>query len=242
MIKNILEAKKKIIVALDTKNVDRALNLVKKLPDAGAFKLGLEYFCANGPEGVKVISETGVKIFLDLKFHDIPNTVNESLKAVIPMQPFMLTLHISGGKNMIKAAVDTIEKDSKRNKLKRPLILGVTVLTSINAEDFNSLGILGNVEEQVVRMAELAHDSGLDGIVCSAKELKILKKHFKEKLMFITPGIRPNWGKNNDQKRIVTPFEALNFGADYLLIGRPITEAPEPKNAFDKICSEIYEE
>lgn len=234
-----MDSKKKIIVALDTTDISQALALTKLIPDVGAFKLGLEYFCANGPEGIIKISETGIKIFLDLKFHDIPNTVAGAIKASLNMEPYMMTVHLSGGYNMLHRTMEEVKEYCAKNSLKIPLILGVSVLTSIDDNDFTSLGLIGKVEDQVIRLAKLAKDADLDGMVCSAKELKIVKKKMGQNLILVTPGIRPAGGIMNDQKRITTPSQAVSDGADFLVIGRPITEAIDPVRALNNISLEI---
>ena len=234
-----MDSKKKIIVALDTIDISQALALTKLIPDVGAFKLGLEYFCANGPEGIIKISETGIKIFLDLKFHDIPNTVAGAIKASLNMEPYMMTVHLSGGYNMLHRTMEEVKEYCAKNSLKIPLILGVSVLTSIDDNDFTSLGLIGKVEDQVIRLAKLAKDADLDGMVCSAKELKIVKKKMGQNLILVTPGIRPAGGIMNDQKRITTPSQAVSDGADFLVIGRPITEAIDPVRALNNISLEI---
>ena len=234
-----MDSKKKIIVALDTTDISQALALTKLIPDVGAFKLGLEYFCANGPEGINKISETGIKIFLDLKFHDIPNTVAGAIKASLNMEPYMMTVHLSGGYNMLHRTMEEVKEYCAKNSLKIPLILGVSVLTSIDDNDFTSLGLIGKVEDQVIRLAKLAKDADLDGMVCSAKELKRVKKKMGKNLILVTPGIRPAGGIMNDQKRITTPSQAISDGADFLVIGRPITEAIDPVQALNNISLEI---
>jgi len=234
-----MDSQKKIIVALDTTDVDKALNLTKLIPDVGAFKLGLEYFCANGPSGIKVIAQTGVNIFLDLKFHDIPNTVIGAIQASLNMQPYMMTVHLSGGFNMLKKSMDSIKSSYVKSSLKRPLILGVSVLTSIDNTDFDSLGLSGKVEDQVLRLGQLAISAGLDGLVCSAKELKILRRELGYNFILVTPGIRLKDGEINDQKRIVTPYQALTDGANYLVIGRPITASKDPKLALNNFIKEM---
>ena len=234
-----MDSKKKIIVALDTTDISQALALTKLIPDVGAFKLGLEYFCANGPEGIIKISETGIKIFLDLKFHDIPNTVAGAIKASLNMEPYMMTVHLSGGYNMLHRTMEEVKEYCAKNSLKIPLILGVSVLTSIDDNDFTSLGLIGKVEDQVIRLAKLAKDADLDGMVCSAKELKRVKKKMGKNLILVTPGIRPAGGIMNDQKRITTPSQAISDGADFLVIGRPITEAIDPVQALNNISLEI---
>ena len=234
-----MDSKKKIIIALDTIKISEALKLTKLIPDVGAFKLGLEYFCANGPKGISKISETGIKIFLDLKFHDIPNTVAGAIKASLHMEPFMMTVHLSGGYNMLNRTMEEVKEYCSKKSLKKPLILGVSVLTSIDNSDLSSLGISGEVEDQVIRLAKLAENAQLDGLVCSAKELKAVKKETGKNLVLVTPGIRPTGGEVNDQKRIVTPAQAINDGANYLVIGRPITGAKDPKKALHNISLEM---
>ena len=234
-----MDSQKKIIVALDTTDVDKALNLTKLIPDVGAFKLGLEFFCANGPSGIKVIAQTGVNIFLDLKFHDIPNTVIGAIQASLNMQPYIMTVHLSGGFNMLKKSMDSIKSSYVKSSLKRPLILGVSVLTSIDNTDFDSLGLSGKVEDQVLRLGQLAISAGLDGLVCSAKELKILRRELGSNFILVTPGIRLKDGEINDQKRIVTPYQALTDGANYLVIGRPITASKDPKLALNNFIKEM---
>ena len=231
--------KEKIIVALDTIDTNEALALTKLIPNVGAFKLGLEYFCANGPNGIKKISETGIKIFLDLKFHDIPNTVAGAIKASLDLEPFMMTVHLSGGYNMLHRTMEEVKEYCCKKSLKRPLILGVSVLTSIDNNDFSSLGIIGKVEDQVIRLAKLAEYASLDGLVCSAKELKAVKKATGKNLILVTPGIRPTGEDDHDQKRIVTPAQAINDGADFLVIGRPITGVNDPKKALYNISLEM---
>ena len=234
-----MNSKKKIIVAIDTIDTNEALKITKLIPDVGAFKLGLEYFCANGPKGISKISETGVKIFLDLKFHDIPNTVAGAIRASLNLEPYMMTVHLSGGYNMLDRTMEEVKEYCSKKSLKKPLILGVSVLTSIDNNDFSSLGIKGKVEDQVVRLAKLAENSGLDGLVCSAKELKIVKREVGKNLILVTPGIRPAGGEVNDQKRILTPAQAIKDGANFLVIGRPITSVDDPQEALNNISLEI---
>ena len=234
-----LNFKEKIIVAIDTIDTGEALRLVKTIPDAGALKLGLEYFCFNGPEGIKLISQTGAKIFLDLKFHDIPNTVAGAIKAILHLQPYMLTIHLSGGYDMLMKANDIVSEYCLKNAIKRPKILGVSVLTSLDDNDFSSLGIKGRVEDQVIRLAKLAEAADLDGLVSSARELKIIRKALGSKLILVTPGIRLMDGQVNDQKRIVTPSQAINDGANFLVIGRPITASKDPGASLEHIAKVI---
>jgi len=220
----------KIIVALDVPTSKEALKLVGELQsNVGFFKIGLELFTADGAGiigGINFVS----KVFLDLKFHDIPNTVANATAAAAARRVEMLTIHLAGGGEMIRAAVARKDKTS---------ILGVTVLTSSNEQTLHETGISEKVDEQVLRLAKLGVENGVDGIVASAHEIKILRAEFGDKIKIVVPGIRPSWAEAGDQKRTMTPREAIEAGADYLVIGRPITKHPNPREAVDKILSEL---
>jgi orotidine-5'-phosphate decarboxylase len=201
----------------------------------GAVKLGKEFFTANGPVGVQRVAEVGLPIFLDLKYHDIPNTVAGAVRAAVPLAPFMLNVHAIGGATMMRAAADAAAEAGA----KRPMVLAVTVLTSLVTADLASVGVFGTVRDQVVRLALLAKDCGLDGVVCSAEEVVALRGACGRDFMLIVPGIRPSWAAAGDQKRIVTPADAVALGADFLVIGRPITTAANPAAAARRIGEEI---
>ena len=233
----------KIFVALDTSDLDQALALAGGLQGLiGGVKLGKEFFSAQGPVGVRKVAALGLPVFLDLKFHDIPETVVRAVKAVLPLKPFMLNVHASGGEAMMRAAVDAAggaKGDNKGDNKDKPLILAVTVLTSLEDGDLAATGVVGGTEEQVMRLGQLAQKSGLDGIVCSALEAAALRQALGPDFKLVVPGIRPDWAQADDQKRITTPAEALALGADYLVIGRPITAAPDPAIAVKRIADEL---
>ena len=223
-------------VALDTTDLAHALRLAKALSGhVGGMKVGKEFFTACGPDGVRAVAGCGMPVFLDLKFHDIPNTVAGAVRAALPLQPMMLDVHASGGEAMMRAAAQAAEEAGAE----RPLVLGITVLTSMDESDLQGVGVDSAVPDQVLRLATLAQYSGLDGVVCSAREVEDLREHLGKDFKLIVPGIRPKWAASDDQKRIVTPAVAIAIGADYLVIGRPITGAADPVEAADKIAAEI---
>ena len=229
----------KIICALDTSNFLVAQKITRKLRNhLGGIKVGKEFFTAHGPDGIKKISKEGLPIFLDLKFHDIPNTVAKAISNIVRLKPSMTTIHATGGAEMIKAAVKANKIIAKKNNIKRPYILAVTVLTSLDKSDMVSLGSEKNIQTLTLRLAKLAKRNGADGIICSPKELKILRFKLGKNFKIVVPGIRPNRKKNDDQKRTMTPKQALDLGADYVVIGRPITESDNPVLAVKKIINE----
>lgn len=221
-----------VLCALDTKDLDHAKHLCGQIRDyVGGIKLGLEFFTMHGSHGVKAMSELGIPIFLDLKFHDIPNTVAEAVKSAMELEVDMLTLHLSGGSDMLKKTVDAVRAIPG----KQPLLVGVSVLTSMSEEDLKSLNIEGGIEEHVVRLAHLGQDSGLDGLVCSAHELSTVRQACGDDFITVVPGIRMPDNDTDDQKRVMTPDKALALGANFLVIGRPITKAAEPAVAAKQI-------
>jgi len=227
----------RVFCAVDTTDVDQARALASGLAGrVGGLKLGLEFFVANGPAGVRaVIGESGVPLFLDLKFHDIPNTVAGAVRAALPLKPAFLTIHASGGPAMIAAAAEAAAKAGAD----RPKVLAVTVLTSLDTNDLKAVGQTADTAEQVTRLAELAKSSGADGVVCSPMEVAILRAALGPDFVLMVPGIRPAWSVAGDQKRFMTPAEAVAAGADHLVIGRPITGAEDPGAAADRISAEI---
>ncbi len=228
-----------VICALDTKDANEAARLAAELrPEVGAVKLGLEFFTANGPEGVHKVAQSGAPVFLDLKFHDIPNTVAGAIASARSLPVFMMTVHTIGGYGMMKAAAEATLQ-AEYGKSKRPLIVGVTVLTSLSNDDMPALGISGYVSDQVKRMAELAQKAELDGVVCSPHEIALLRKQCGPDFTLVVPGIRPAGSDAGDQKRTMSPAEALALGADYLVIGRPITQSPQPRLAAREIVSSL---
>ncbi|HET9810505.1 MAG TPA: orotidine-5'-phosphate decarboxylase [Sphingomicrobium sp.] len=220
-----------IYVAIDTPDLDRARSLAKSVKSsAGGLKLGLEFFSANGPSGIHEIAALGLPIFLDLKLHDIPNTVAKAIQALRPLEPAVLTVHAAGGRAMMEEA-----KAAAPDKTK---VVGVTVLTSLDSSDLKSTGIKGQPSDQVERLAQLARESGLDGIVCSGAEVKQVKRSWPGGF-FVVPGVRPQGSGVGDQKRVVTPRAALDDGASILVIGRPITGAEDPEAALKAIASTL---
>ncbi len=230
-----------IFVALDTADPNEATRLAAKVADAvGGLKLGLELFSAHGVQAVRDVQKASdLPLFLDLKLHDIPNTVAGAVRAVSQFGPYMLTLHAAGGRAMMAAAVAAAAEAAYEFVKPRPLLLGVTVLTSIDGTDLAETGITTTVADQVRRLAELAKLAGLDGVVCSPLEVATLRRDLGPSFKLVTPGVRPTWAAANDQKRIMTPLEACRAGADYLVIGRPISAAPDPAAAAARIAAEL---
>jgi len=230
----------KIIVALDVNNISELEKLVDKLRAViKIFKIGSELFTSCGFEAIDVVRRKGGKVFLDLKFHDIPNTVMKASKAVSRQGVHMFTVHTLGGIDMMKQAVEASREESLRLKMPPPLVLGVTVLTSLSTDDMPLLGIQGSINDEVLRLAKLAEKAGLSGVVASPKELPLLRKNLKKDFLIVTPGVRPLWAQKNDQERVSSPKEAIENGADYLVIGRPITAQDDPRLAAEKIINEI---
>ena len=229
-----------IIVALDVPHVDAALNLVQQLaPVVGAFKVGKELFVTAGPDIVRRIRDTGAAVFLDLKFHDIPNTVAKAVEAAVRLDVQMLTIHTSGGLAMMQAAQQAAENMALRTGKTQPLVLGVTVLTSLNTNDLAEVGVPHDVGAQVERLATLAAKAGLGGLVCSPLEITRLRQILPSHVQLVTPGIRPADSQADDQKRTLTPREALAAGASWLVIGRPICAAPQPRAAAEAILASL---
>ena len=225
----------KIIVALDFPDALTALQLVEQLePSMCKLKVGKELFTRAGPSMVEKLSGKGFDVFLDLKFHDIPNTVASACKAAAELGVWMVNVHTLGGRAMMEAAREAI--DTFDNK---PLLIGVTVLTSMDDAALREIGIEQSAQEQVVRLAKLAQTSGLDGVVCSAQEAQLLRQLMGERFALVTPGIRPAGSDKGDQKRIMTPKLAIDSGASYLVIGRPITQAQNPLAVIKQITEEI---
>jgi orotidine-5'-phosphate decarboxylase len=229
----------KIIVALDVSSKKEALALVRQLKDTTIFKVGLQLFTVEGPSLVKNLQDQGKKVFLDLKFHDIPNTVAGAVRMGVRMGVHMMTLHASGGKEMMASAVRAAKEEAEKMGIIPPKLLAVTILTSLKEEQLRDIGIEANLKNQVLNLAGMAQQSGIEGIVCSPKEIEAIKNTFKKDLAVIAPGIRPKWAAAQDQKRILTPAQAVQKGADYLVIGRPITQAPSPHDAFCRILDEL---
>ena len=233
--------KNPIIAALDVPSAEHALKLAEQIaPAVGAFKIGKELFVAAGPDIVRRVRETGASVFLDLKFHDIPNTVAKAVASAVRLDVQMLTIHTSGGGEMMRAAEKSAQDTAKSLGLTPPLVLGVTVLTSSNDETLAEIGFEANTEKQVARLAQLAVKSGLRGLVCSPLEIAPLRKILPTHIQLVTPGIRTGAEKADDQKRTLTPRDAIQAGATWLVIGRPIYAAENPRAAAEKILESIY--
>ena len=227
----------KIIVALDYPDARAALDLVSRLdPALCRLKVGKELFTAAGPDVVEQLMQRGFEVFLDLKFHDIPNTTAQACKAAAALGVWMVNVHALGGKRMMEAASDAVAHAANPPKL-----IAVTVLTSMAQEDLAGIGITATPAEMVLRLAALAQDSGLDGVVCSAQEAALLRQHCGKDFCLVTPGIRPADAAADDQSRIMTPRAALQNGSSYLVIGRPVTKAADPLSALQNISREIGE-
>lgn len=231
-----LEHSKKVLIALDYDDQQTALNFVKQLsPDTCRLKVGKEMFTYFGPAFVKELIDLGFDVFLDLKFHDIPNTVAKAVTAAAKMGVWMVNVHASGGVEMMTKAKQALEQFGD----KAPLLIAVTVLTSMDAAELTRLGVDKTPEQQVIYLAKLAKESGLDGVVCSAQEAKKLKAELGEDFKLVTPGIRPAGSDAGDQKRIMTPKQAIEDGSDYLVVGRPITQAADPVAILKEINDSI---
>jgi len=226
---------KPILVALDYDRADAAMALVDQLDPARCrLKVGKELFTSEGPKFVETIQGKGFDVFLDLKFHDIPNTCAKAVKAAAELGVWMVNVHASGGRRMMEAAREILEGYQKR-----PMLIGVTVLTSMEQSDLADIGLDIDPEEQVKRLALLTKESGLDGVVCSAQEASMLKSLCGTDFKLVTPGIRPSFAQQGDQRRVMTPADAMSVGVDYMVIGRPITQAASPLEALALIEAEI---
>ena len=222
----------KLIVALDVATKEKALDLIEQLRDQiSFFKIGLQLYTAEGPEIIRAVRATGANVFLDLKLHDIPNTVALAVESAAQLEIQMLTIHLSGGEAMIRAAVSAKPRDL--------LLLGVTVLTSVDEQTIRQVGIPDKIENQVLRLAKLGVENGIDGIVASPHEITTLRRELGDKVKIVVPGIRPAGSESADQKRVMTPREAIHAGADYLVIGRPVTAHSRPGEAVTQILQEL---
>ncbi|MBX9635867.1 MAG: orotidine-5'-phosphate decarboxylase [Magnetospirillum sp.] len=229
-----------VYVALDTTDVAQAAALATSLKGLVAgVKFGLEFFTACGPKGIEAVSDLGLPVFLDLKLHDIPNTVAGAMKGVARLAPRLTTIHASGGFAMMKAAVDAARDEAAKANRPATKVLAVTVLTSLDQDAMDAIGFGGSVLEQVKRLAVLAQAAGVDGLVCSPHEVETVRNVVGSGMTLVVPGIRPAWAEAGDQKRFMTPKEAIQRGADLLVIGRPITGAAVPADAAKRIADEL---
>ncbi len=225
----------KVIVALDYDDRIAVERLLSNLtPGECRVKVGKELFTHFGPDIIKYIQDSGFEVFLDLKFHDIPATVRKACKAACSLGVWMLNVHALGGREMLHAAREGVGESNHKSKL-----IAVTILTSSNVKDIHQIGLHGELSENVLRLASMVHDAQLDGVVCSAQEASIIRKVTNDEFILVSPGIRPSGVQNNDQKRVLTPKEALDNGANYLVIGRPITQAENPNRVLQDINREL---
>lgn len=230
---------RRLIIPLDVSGADEAMDLVRRLSGrVGMFKVGLELFCSAGPAIVSRIVDSGARVFLDLKFHDIPNTVAHAVSAVAGLGASLIDVHLSGGREMIRAAADALATAAPRG-VEPPVLLGITVLTSLDAESLRSIGVQAAPEQQVLTLARLGQEAGVGGVVASPRETAAIKAACGERFVVVTPGVRPAGSATGDQKRVMTPREAVAAGADYLVIGRPVTQAADPSRVLEDIAREI---
>ncbi len=235
-----MRPKDRIIFALDVGHFEDARRFVLLLKDrVGLFKVGKQLFTHAGPKVVEMIRQKGQRTFLDLKFHDIPNTVAKASQEATTLNVTMFDVHATGGLEMMKAAAQAARTTAKELGIQKPMVLAVTVLTSLDNEALQEVGMGSSVEEQVARLARLAEKGGLDGVVASPQEIQLIRRTCGENLVIVTPGVRPVDSVKDDQKRVMTPREALEAGADYLVIGRPIQHAKDPVEAAERIVEEI---
>lgn len=237
-----MNPKDRIVLALDVDTHNEALALVKELtPFVGVFKIGMQLYNSIGPAIVQEVNELGGRVFVDLKFHDIPNTAGAAGKVLTRLNSFMFNVHAAGGREMMQKVAADAQDEAARLGIVPPTILAVTVLTSISDQQLQEeMYVSGlNVKELAVKWAVMAKESGLNGVVCSPREITAIRAACGPDFKIVTPGIRPRWSEANDQKRITTPREALDMGADYMVIGRPITKAEDPREAAIKIIKEL---
>lgn len=230
-----MSSKSRVIVALDFPEQRRAMELVERLePSQCSLKVGKEMFTRLGPGFVETLAGRGFDIFLDLKFHDIPNTVAAACEAAADLGVWMINVHASGGRKMMECARERLDKFQQR-----PLLVGVTILTSLGEQDIAEVGFTGTPQENVLRLAGLAEDSGLDGVVCSPLESAAIRQQSADSFMLVTPGVRPASASLDDQKRVMTPADAMRAGSSYLVVGRPVTAAPDPVASLQAINKEV---
>ena len=233
---------RRIIFALDVSSLDEARKFVRLLKNrTGFFKVGLELFTAFGKEAVRAVQAEGGRIFLDLKFHDIPNTVSRAAEEAVKLGVDMLNLHAAGGMEMMRETADRCRKLAEKLNRPKPILLAVTILTSLDEKNLKEVGLMGPVTERVVGLAQLAQQAGIDGVVASPQEIVPIRQKCGPQFVIVTPGIRPGFvetGKD-DQKRVLTAREAVSAGADYIVVGRPVRLAPDPAAAMDQVIAEI---
>ena len=237
-----MAARDKLIVALDIDNEKRCLEMINILaPEVNIFKIGIAPFTDFGHNILEALEKAGKKVFLDLKVHDIPNTVKNAASAAAKKKVFMMNFHCLGGPKMMTYALKGALEGSSAAGGDMPILLGVTILTSMDQEEMNAIGMSGTVKANVSSLARSARKSGLNGVVASAEETKMIKEQLGEKFIVVTPGIRPEWAAHGDQKRVVTPSQAIKDGSDYIVVGRPIVQADDPLEAARKILKDMEE-
>lgn len=235
-----MDPREKLIFALDVDHSGEAQNLVRLLKGhVGLFKVGKQLFTHSGPKVIDMIRRRGERVFLDLKFHDIPNTVAKAGEETVKLGSAMFTVHSMGGYEMMKRTVESSRNIAKQLDMPKPIILAVTILTSMDEVILKEVGIKTPLEKQVVRLATLAKKAGIDGVVASPREISFIRNHCGSNFLIVTPGVRPASAAKDDQKRTLTPGEAIKAGADYIVVGRPIREAEDPVRAADEIVKEI---
>jgi orotidine-5'-phosphate decarboxylase len=240
LVRSRLSIRERLIVALDLDNLEQVKKLVRLLaPEVGMFKVGKQLFTCAGPQAVRVIQELGGEIFLDLKFHDIPNTVAKAAIEATRLGVKMFNVHASGSLEMMRATVREVRRICRQEKRRQPIMLAVTVLTSLNQDDLKRVGVDGRVVDQVVRLALLTKEAGMDGVVASPHEVADIRAACGRRFVIVTPGIRPVDAGRNDQQRVMTPAGAIAAGVDYIVVGRPILEAKDPVAAARAVAAEM---
>ncbi|MEW5807137.1 MAG: orotidine-5'-phosphate decarboxylase [Acidobacteriota bacterium] len=233
-------AKDRLIVALDYSRKVEALSVAGEIKDhVGLFKVGLQLFSSDGADVVRTLRKEGANVFLDLKLHDIPNTVSNAAVVAAGLGVSMMNFHCLGGKKMLDSAVKEVSDYCAKNSMKKPLLIGVTILTSMAESDMREVGIASSLIDEVRRLAAVAREAGMDGVVASVHEIEAVKRECGNDFLVVTPGIRPLWSRKDDQERVTTPSEAIKRGADFIVIGRPITLAPDKRKAAQEILSEM---
>jgi len=240
LVRSPVSLRERLIVALDLDDLEKVKELIRLLAgEVGMFKVGKQLFTHAGPSVVKLIQESGGEVFLDLKFHDIPSTVAKAAVEAARLGAKMFNVHASGSLEMMRRTAKDVQRVCRQETLRRPIMLAVTVLTSLDKSDLKRVGISGGIADQVVRLAVLAEEAGMDGVVASPREVAQIRSACGRRFIIVSPGIRPQGGRRDDQKRVVTPAEAIRLGVDYIVVGRPITEVRDPLTAVREITSDM---
>lgn len=235
-----MTAKERLIVALDVDTKEKAVALFEQLKnEVRFFKIGLELFTSCGPDIVREIRGKGCDVFLDLKFHDIPTTAAKAAASVTKLGACMINVHALGGHDMMKKCAEAVKMEATRLKMARPKIIAVTILTSMDQNALRNVGVGDNIQDEVLKLACLARNAGLDGVVASPEEAHMIRETIGQEFIIVTPGVRPAWSATDDQKRVATPKEAIDNGASFIVVGRPVTAASDPVEAARKIIREM---